>query len=78
MHLQKKKKKVLPRARARAKEEEGGSRRRMCEEEKNEGKEAFSSLCFGNGKDLVPHSVINHIGCRRKVSDTFFFRSGNH
>lgn len=46
-----KKKKVLPRAIARAKEGEGGSsRRRMSEEGRNEGKEASSSLCFWKWK----------------------------
>lgn len=40
-----KKKKVIPRARARAKGVGGGSRRRRSEVEKNEEKEAFSSLC---------------------------------
>lgn len=72
-HLEHLKKKVPPRARARARVEgEGSNRRRMNEEEKNEEKEAFSSLCFGNGRE-ESKSLITSCVIHRLLKEGIFF-----
>jgi len=50
-HLEHLKKKVPPRARAKVEGEGSNQRRILMNEEKNEEKDAFSSLCFGTGRE---------------------------